>query len=183
MAPLAVDPEALSAAGNAVVAAGDGVAAALAVLTAGFGANTGLDAAGAVFGLAYQDAAESLMKAAAAAINACRFNGAKIQLCASNYSVAEAASMLGGGTGVLRPPVSRCGSLLLVRRGRWVLGSHRLCCGLWCSRSSVMCGRTGTWRGCTRRRRRGVALRVRSVGRGLGERVDVISGCAADCRR
>ncbi|WP_204815097.1 TNT domain-containing protein [Mycobacterium riyadhense] len=104
MAPLAVDPEALSAAGNAVVAAGDGVAAALAVLTAGFGANTGLDAAGAVFGLAYQDAAESLMKAAAAAINACRFNGAKIQLCASNYSVAEAASMLGGGTGVLRPP-------------------------------------------------------------------------------
>ncbi|WP_204800701.1 hypothetical protein [Mycobacterium riyadhense] len=168
MAPLAVDPEALSAAGNAVVAAGDGVAAALAVLTAGFGANTGLDAAGAVFGLAYQDAAESLMKAAAAAINACRFNGAKIQLCASNYSVAEAASMLGGGTGVLRPPGEPVRIAAPGPPGRWVLGSHRLCCGLWCSRSSVMCGRTGTWRGCTRRRRRGVALRVRSVGRGLG---------------
>jgi hypothetical protein len=102
--PLAVDPETLSAAGSAVVAAGDGLNAAMAVLTAGFGANTGLDAAGTVFGLAYQSAAESLLKVAAAAVNACRYNGALIQLSASNYSGAEAASTLGGGASVLQPP-------------------------------------------------------------------------------
>jgi hypothetical protein len=104
VAPLVVDPEALSAAGSAVVAAGDGLDAAMAVLTAGFGANTGLDAAGAVFGLAYQAAAESLLKVAAAAINACRYNGALIQLSASNYSKADAASTLGGGARVLKAP-------------------------------------------------------------------------------
>ncbi|MGO9153601.1 ADP-ribosyltransferase [Mycobacterium sp.] len=103
MAPLAVDPAALSAAGAAVIAIGDDVAAALGALTAGFSANTGQDAAGEVFGLAYQDAAEALLKAAAAAINALRFNGAKIQLCASNYSKAEAASTLGGGGGGVLP--------------------------------------------------------------------------------
>ncbi len=104
MVPLAVDPEALFAAGSAVVAAGDGLAANLTVLTAGFAANTGLDAAGTVFGLQYQSAAESLLQAAAAAINACRYNGAKIQLSASNYSRAEVASTLGGGGSVLPPP-------------------------------------------------------------------------------
>lgn len=103
MAPLAVDPAALSAAGAAVIALGDDVAAALGALTAGFSANTGQDAAGEVFGLAYQDAAEALLKAAAAAINALRFNGAKIQLCASNYSRAEAASTVGGGGGGVLP--------------------------------------------------------------------------------
>lgn len=102
--PLAVDPDALSGAGGAVTAVGDQVAAALASLTAGFGANTGQDAAGEVFGLAYQDAAEALLKAAAAGVNACRFNGAKIQLSASHYSIAEAASTLGGGAGALPPP-------------------------------------------------------------------------------
>jgi hypothetical protein len=103
MAPLAVDPAAMSAAGAAVVAIGDDVAAALGALTAGFSANTGQDAAGEVFGLAYQDAAEALLKAAAAAINALRFNGAKIELCASNYSKAEAASTVGGGGGGVLP--------------------------------------------------------------------------------
>ena len=87
-----------------MVAIGDDLAAALGVLTGGFSANTGQDAAGEVFGLAYQDAAEALLKAAAGAINALRFNGAKIQLCASNYSKAEAASTLGGGGGVLPAP-------------------------------------------------------------------------------
>jgi hypothetical protein len=101
---LAVDPEALSAAGSAVVATGDGLAAAMAILTAGFGANTGLDVAGMVFGLSYQSTAESLLKLAAAAINACRCNGAAIQVGASNYSKAEAASTLGGGGGVLSAP-------------------------------------------------------------------------------
>ena len=103
VAPLAVDPAALSAAGAAVVAIGDDLAAALGVLTGGFSANAGQDAAGEVFGLAYQDAAEALLKAAAAAINALRFNGAKIQLCASNYSKAEAASTVGGGGGGVLP--------------------------------------------------------------------------------
>src|SRR3981081_2984456 len=93
---LALDPQALSAAGSAVVATGDGLAAAMAVLTAGFGANTGLDVAGMVFGLSYQSTAESLLKLATAAINACRCNGAAIQVDASNYSKAEAASTLGG---------------------------------------------------------------------------------------
>jgi len=74
------------------------------VLTAGFAAHTGLDAAGTVFGLAYQDAAEQLLKGAAAAVNACRQTGARIQQGAANYSRAEAASTLGGGAGVLSSP-------------------------------------------------------------------------------
>ena len=104
MGPLVVDPEALFAAGSAVVAAGDGLNASLAVLTSGFAAHTGLDAAGEVFGLGYQDAAEQLLKAAAAAVNACRQSGALIQQGASNYSKAEAASTLGGGADVLPAP-------------------------------------------------------------------------------
>ena len=104
MAPLAVDPEALSAAGSSVAALGGHVAAALGPLTAGFSANTGQDAAGEVFGLAYQDTAEALLNAAAAGINALRRNGAKIQLSASNYSVAEATSTVGGGADVLAAP-------------------------------------------------------------------------------
>lgn len=102
MAPLVVDPEALCAVGGAVVAVGDGLAADLTVLTAGCAAHTGRDVAGMVFGLAYQDAAESVLKAAAAAINACRHTGAVIQQGASNYSRAEAASTFGGGAGVLQ---------------------------------------------------------------------------------
>jgi hypothetical protein len=101
---LAVHPEALAAAGGAVVATGDGLGATMAVLTAGFGANTGLDVAGMVFGLSYQSTAESLLKLATAAVNACRCNGAAIQASASNYSRAEAASRLGGGGGALSAP-------------------------------------------------------------------------------
>lgn len=102
--PLVVDPEALFAVGSAVGAAGEGLTANLTILTSGFAAHTGLDAAGTVFGLAYQDAAGSLLKAVAAAINACRQSGALIQQGASNYSKAEAASTLGGGGDVLRAP-------------------------------------------------------------------------------
>lgn len=104
MVPLVVDPQALFAVGSAVAAAGDGLAANLTVLTAGFAANTGHDAAGEVFGLGYQDAAEKLLQAAAAAVNACRQSGAKIQQGAANYSNAEAASNLRGGDGVLQAP-------------------------------------------------------------------------------
>ena len=104
MAPLAVDPAAVSGAGAAVISAGDGLAAAIGPLTSGFGANTGQDAAGEVFGLAYQDAGKNLSKAAAAGINACRTAGFKVEVCASNYSRAEAASTIGGGGAVLPTP-------------------------------------------------------------------------------
>ncbi|BBZ69962.1 TNT domain-containing protein [Mycobacterium paraseoulense] len=104
MAPLAVDPEAMFAAGSAVQAAGEGLAANLSILTAGFSAHTGVDRAGEVFGLTYQEKAESVLKAAAAAVNACRTSGAVIQQGASNYSHVEAASTLGGGSGALEPP-------------------------------------------------------------------------------
>lgn len=103
---LAVDPEELFAAGAAVVAAGEGLSAAMTVLAAGFSAHTGSDIAGEVFGLAYQSAAESLLKLATAAVNACQQDGALIQQGASNYSVAEAASNLGGGANVLQPPAA-----------------------------------------------------------------------------
>lgn len=92
------------AAGSAVAAAGEGLSASLTVLAAGFSAHTGLDAAGTVFGLAYQDGAEQLLKAVVAGINACRQCGAVIQQGAANYSKAEAASTLGGGGGVLQAP-------------------------------------------------------------------------------
>lgn len=92
------------AAGSAVGAAGGGLAANLAVLVAGFSAHTGVDRAGEVFGLAYQDTAESLLKAVAAVVNACGKCGALIQQGASNYSKAEAASTLGGGGGILAAP-------------------------------------------------------------------------------
>lgn len=57
-----------------------------------------------VFALVYQDAARSLLTGVAAGINACRKLGAKIQLGASNYSRAEAASKVGGGGHVLPSP-------------------------------------------------------------------------------
>lgn len=57
-----------------------------------------------VFALNYQNAARSLLTGVAAGINACRKLGAKIQLCASNYSRAEAASKVGGGSHALPSP-------------------------------------------------------------------------------
>lgn len=104
MGPLAVDPQALYAAGSAVAAAGGGLAANMTVLAAGFAAHTGLDAAGTLFGLEYQSAGESLLTAATAVINACGQSGAKIQQGAVNYSNADAASNLRGGAGVLQAP-------------------------------------------------------------------------------
>jgi hypothetical protein len=106
MAPLSVDPAALSGAGAAVISAGDGVAAATSALSSGFGANTGQDAAGEAFALSYQDSAESLLKAAAAGINAYRTIGFKLELGAFNYSRAEASSTLGGGGAVLPTPTA-----------------------------------------------------------------------------
>ncbi|KAA1243316.1 hypothetical protein F0Q45_25740, partial [Mycobacterium simiae] len=54
VAPLAVDPDAMFIAGAAVAAVGEDLVAAVGSLRAGFGANTGQDAAGDVFGLGYQ---------------------------------------------------------------------------------------------------------------------------------
>ncbi|WP_102417338.1 glycohydrolase toxin TNT-related protein [Mycobacterium sp. 4858] len=105
MAPLSVDPEAMYAAGSGIGAVGEALAAALGPLTAGFGINSGQDAAGLVFGLGYQNAAESLLNGAAAGIFACRYVGAKVQLCASNYSRADAASNVHGSGHVLPAPV------------------------------------------------------------------------------
>lgn len=50
MAPITVDPNALSGAGVSVGAVGDGLAAAMSTLTATFNANTGQDSAGLLFG-------------------------------------------------------------------------------------------------------------------------------------
>ncbi|WP_142254698.1 ADP-ribosyltransferase [Mycobacterium colombiense] len=104
MAPLAVDPEALFVAGTGVSVVGDGIAAALGPFSAGFGINSGQDSAGMIFALNYQNAARSLLTGVAAGINACRKLGAKIQLCASNYSRAETASKVGGGGHALPSP-------------------------------------------------------------------------------
>lgn len=93
-------------AGTGVSVIGDGIATALGQLSAGFGINSGQDSAGMVFALNYQNAARSLLTGVAAGIDACRKLGAKIQLCASNYSRAEAASKVGGGGHVLPSPGS-----------------------------------------------------------------------------
>lgn len=106
MAPLSVDPAALSEAGAAVITAGDAVAAVTSALSSGFGANTGQDSAGEAFALSYQDSAKSLLHAAAASINAYRTVGFKLELGASNYSRAEASSTLGSGGGVLPTPTA-----------------------------------------------------------------------------
>lgn len=105
MVALTVDPRTLSGAGSVVVAVGGSLRAAVGALTAGYGANTGQDAAGEVFGLAYQDTAESLLKAVAAGVNACGRIGFAMQMSASNYAAAEAASTLGGGADGLATPV------------------------------------------------------------------------------
>lgn len=104
VAPLAVDPKALYAAGSAAAGIGGGLGANLTVLSAGFGANTGGDLAGVMFGREYRNAAKSLLAAAAAAVNACRQIAALIQQGASNYSHADAASTLGGGGEPLPAP-------------------------------------------------------------------------------
>ncbi len=92
MAPLTVDPKALSGAGVSVAAAGDGLASSLATLTGAINANTGYDAAGVVFGRQYVSAAGELLKAITSGANACRSIGYGIQMSAVTYSRAEAAS-------------------------------------------------------------------------------------------
>lgn len=65
------------------------------------GAPTGLDSAGLAFGLAYQQSAQVLLDAGAAAVNAGRGIGFGVQMSATNYSRADASSTLGGGASTL----------------------------------------------------------------------------------
>jgi len=92
VAPLSVDPTALSAAGVSLAAVGDGYTTAMTTLAAAFSANTGQDAAGVVFGRQYVNTGRDLLKAVTAGINALRTTGYGIQMSAVNYSRAEAAS-------------------------------------------------------------------------------------------
>ncbi len=101
MAPLTVDPNALSGAGATVATAGDELAPALATLTGSINANTGYDAAGVVFGRHYVSAAGELLKAITSGANACRNIGYGIQTSAVTYSRAEANSDISGRTQAL----------------------------------------------------------------------------------
>lgn len=102
--PIAVDPAALNATGSAI--GGDGESAAAAVQTlssalSGAGAQFGHDPAGLVFANSYTQSGAALLDAAASAVNACGRIGFGVQMSASNYSHANAASTVGGD----EPPV------------------------------------------------------------------------------
>lgn len=100
MAPIVVDPHLLTGAGGAVGGVGDELAAAVGTLgsaLAGCGAMAGHDTAGLAFGKSYEQAAQSLLNAVDAAVNACRKTGFGVSMSATNYSRAEAASTVGGG--------------------------------------------------------------------------------------
>lgn len=106
MAPLAVDPHVLAGAGGAVGGVGDELATAVGTLgsaLAGCGDMAGEDTAGRVFGQAYEQAGQDVLNAVDAGVNACRQLGFGIQMTATNYSRAEAASTIGGGE-ALSPP-------------------------------------------------------------------------------
>lgn len=104
MAPITVDPNALSGAGVSVGAVGDGLAAAMSTLTGTFNANTGQDSAGLLFGEQYTKAAGELLKAVSSGVNACRNIGYGVQITATNYSRAEANSDISGRSQPMSPP-------------------------------------------------------------------------------
>ncbi|WP_172799571.1 hypothetical protein [Mycobacterium sp. IS-3022] len=68
------------------------------------GARSGTDPAGAVFGHSYQQLAQGLLDAGAEAVNAGRSVGFGVQMSATNYSRADAASTIDGATTALAPP-------------------------------------------------------------------------------
>jgi hypothetical protein len=108
MAPITVDPEALASAGKSVGAVGEEIAAAVNALASGLsgGAPTGLDDAGLAFGISYQKSAQALLDAAEAAVKAGRGIGFGVQMSATNYSRADAASTIGGGSSPLTAPTA-----------------------------------------------------------------------------
>ncbi|KUI34676.1 hypothetical protein AU195_09130 [Mycobacterium sp. IS-1496] len=106
MAPIVVDPDALAGAGEAVTTVGDELSTAIAALSSGLGggAPSGLDPSGLAFGMAYQKSAQALLDAGAALVNASRNVGFGVGMSATNYSQANAASTIGGGTATLTAP-------------------------------------------------------------------------------
>ncbi len=101
---LAVDPAVLAGAGVSVLGVGEGLMPAVAALSAGFHANTGQDSAGVMFGRQYADAADAVLAAVAAGINACAQTGYGVQVSAVNYSRAEAMSDVSGRAQPLGSP-------------------------------------------------------------------------------
>ena len=102
--PLWVDPSALSGAGGAVAAVGDGLGTVLNTLTASFNADTGQDAAGMAFGFAYRRSGKAIVAAITAGVKAARHTGYLVQGSATNYSRAEAAADISGRSTPLPPP-------------------------------------------------------------------------------
>lgn len=109
MATLAVDPEALSGAGAAVVSAGEGLGSVVLTLTtalAGCSGMAGDDPAGAAFGRSYNSSTSKLLEAMVVTRNGlCRL-GDGVRTSAYNYSVAEAMSNIAGHGDVLTVPPS-----------------------------------------------------------------------------
>jgi hypothetical protein len=108
MAPIVVDPEALAGAGESVSAVDEEIGAAVNALASALagGAPTGLDDAGLAFGISYQKSAQALLDAAEAAVEAGRGIGFGVQMSATNYSRADAASTVGGGASPLTAPTA-----------------------------------------------------------------------------
>jgi hypothetical protein len=106
MAPIVVDPEALTGAGKSIGAVGEEIARAVSALATALsgGAPTGLDDAGLAFGISYQKSAQALLDAAEAAVKAARGIGFGVQMSATNYSRADAASTIGGSVSPLTAP-------------------------------------------------------------------------------
>ena len=106
MPPIVVEPEVLAGAGESIGGVGDELAAAVGALAGGLpiGAMAGHDRAGLAFGQAYQQAAQALLDAGAAAANAGRQVGFGVGMSATNYSRADASSTIGGGGTALPPP-------------------------------------------------------------------------------
>lgn len=99
MAPLTVDPDALDAAGTAVISVGEGLGSTVSTLTAALAGCHGMsgdDPAGAAFGHTYDNSASQLLEAMATTRNGlCRL-GDGVRVSAHNYSIAEANSNISG---------------------------------------------------------------------------------------
>ncbi len=104
MGLLAVDPAVLAGAGVGVLGVREGLMPAVAALSAGFHADTGQDSAGVMFGRQYAEAADAVLAAVAAGINACAQTGYGVQASAVNYSRAEAMSDIFGRAQPLGSP-------------------------------------------------------------------------------
>jgi hypothetical protein len=107
--PLEVDPEALSGAGAAVVAVGEGLGAVISTLTTALSGTAGMagdDPAGGAFGRSYNSSASRLVEAMTTTRNGlCRL-GDGVRMSAYNYSVAEALSNVAGDGDPLAVPAS-----------------------------------------------------------------------------